>query len=316
MNEKEIRDMYRENVRQTAPDMERLWNRIEQKIDEADKTESPALPQREITVSKGGKNTFTKALGWAAAFVIVFSAGAFILNRNTVEKDKSQSSGKENYSAEIDEYSYSNISPSEELSAENEPGEAEPGNETQEIGGHDIKSETAPAAVDYSKLALDHSAELLTADYAPRGDDFFVESQVLAETETFLDCKVEKVEQDKSFCTYTLTVIECWTKSAEYPSGSTLTLVSTSPLLLAEGGEYLLPVTLTDEGLRLVFENAPQIEYTLDGSVVFHNGWKTLNEGSQECIYPENSKDKFFYDRMRITSKDKVETLITRWQEL
>lgn len=315
MNEKEIRDMYQENVRQTAPDMERLWSRIEQKIDEADKTESPAAPQREITVTKGGKNTFTKALGWAAAFVIVFSAGALILNRNGVETDKTQSSGKENYTADIQEDSYSSKPANDAISDEKEPNEAEPEN-VQEIGGHDIKSETAPAAVDYSKLALDHSAELLTADYAPRGDDFFVESEVLAETETFLDCKVESVEQDKSFCTYTLTVVECWTKSVEYPSGSTLTLVSTSPLLLAEGGEYLLPVTLTDEGLRLVFENAPQIEYTLDGSVVFHNGWKTLNEGSQECIYPENSKDKFFYDRMRITSKDKVETLITRWQAL
>ena len=53
-----LREEYTQHIQDTAPDMDKLWNRIEQRIDNSQKTAqnttAPAQSESQITVSKGG----------------------------------------------------------------------------------------------------------------------------------------------------------------------------------------------------------------------------------------------------------------------
>ena len=78
---------------------------------------------------------------------------------------------------------------------------------------------------------------------------------------------------------------------------------------------YVLPLKAEETGYSLVFENAPQIECTLDGGYIFHNGWESLDENALDVIYPQGGVDDFFYDRMKF-SYGSLDTLIERWHEV
>ncbi|MBQ7784016.1 MAG: hypothetical protein IJ368_08615, partial [Oscillospiraceae bacterium] len=53
---------------------------------------------------------------------------------------------------------------------------------------------------------------------------------------------------------------------------------SASPYQLRNSREYLLPIETDNNGMYfVVFDNAPQIEITLDRELVFHNGWSSLS---------------------------------------
>ncbi len=295
LSESEIKMLYKENVQRTAPDMERLWSRIERTIDENGQKEADTADSASrgmIETNRDSSRRMAKLTAWAAAAVLIVSVGALALNREKPAKDNTDNTAKtEQYTAG--------------------------GNDSMAEGGAaEQLTETAPPIerTEYSALPLAHSG-IKTADYKPSGDEYFAESRVLEKTSEFIDVRVQYAEEHTHYCTYTLKVIRAYLPDGE-EEGTTLTLDSASPLLLAEGGEYLLPVYTDSKGLHLVFENAPQIEYTQDGRVVFHNGWYSLGEGSAECIYPENKYDEFFFDRMRIADAGNVKTLIERWRSL
>ncbi|MDE6595415.1 MAG: hypothetical protein K2K44_05345 [Oscillospiraceae bacterium] len=52
----------------------------------------------------------------------------------------------------------------------------------------------------------------------------------------------------------------------------------------------------------------------MDGGVIFHNGWQSLDENSCWVKYPQNNVDDFFYDRMRFSYTDGMASLTDKWK--
>ena len=69
---------------------------------------------------------------------------------------------------------------------------------------------------------------------------------------------------------YTLSLLECY-DTGEKPE-NTLVIRSASPYLLEQEHVYVLPLTKTDDGWALSFPDAPQIEATQDGRLLYHSG--------------------------------------------
>ena len=95
-----------------------------------------------------------------------------------------------------------------------------------------------------------------------------------------------------------------------------VTVYSDSPYALRDNREYLLPISACDGMYRVVFDNAPQIEITLDREVVYHNGWQSLAAVGSTITYPQVYKDDYFYDRMNITAECSLEKLFESWEKL
>ncbi|MGN1415728.1 MAG: hypothetical protein ACI4XF_02725 [Oscillospiraceae bacterium] len=149
-------------------------------------------------------------------------------------------------------------------------------------------------------------------------DDFFVEGEVLENTDFFLDCTVDSAEYDPTSGTVTYTVspihVIC-PKSMTLPYE--LEIVSGRAYVLSEGNEYLLPISVSDDGGYHIADScAPQIELTGDGYVLFQNGWKSLMDGDEQYLWKNSSSpDDFFYDRMNITSESKLQNLFDKFLE-
>ena len=69
-----LREEYTQHIQDTAPDMDKLWNRIEQRIDNSQKTAqnttAPAQSESQITVSKGGWLKYAAVAACLIAVVI------------------------------------------------------------------------------------------------------------------------------------------------------------------------------------------------------------------------------------------------------
>lgn len=147
-------------------------------------------------------------------------------------------------------------------------------------------------------------------------DDFFVEGEVLENTDFFLDCIVDNVEYDPVTETVTYTVspihVIC-PESITLPCE--LEIVSGRAYVLGVDNEYLLPVKISGDGEYHIADScAPQIELTGDGYVLFQNGWKSLMDGDEQYLRKDSSSpDDFFYDRMNITSEGKLQNLFDKF---
>ena len=95
-----------------------------------------------------------------------------------------------------------------------------------------------------------------------------------------------------------------------------VTVYSDSPYALRDNREYLLPVSDSNGMYRVVFDNAPQIEITLDREVVYHNGWQSLAADGSTITSPQVYKDDYFYDPMNITAERSLEKLFESWEKL
>ncbi|MDE6746687.1 MAG: hypothetical protein K2J72_08630, partial [Oscillospiraceae bacterium] len=110
---------------------------------------------------------------------------------------------------------------------------------------------------------------------------------------------------------------ELTAENADTRETENITVESATPYRLLENRSYLLPLTVNGESYSLAFENAPQIEFTLDGGMIFHNGWVTLDdESAADVIYPQNGIDDFFYDRMKFSYSADADILVKKWHEL
>lgn len=147
-------------------------------------------------------------------------------------------------------------------------------------------------------------------------DDFFVEGEVLENTDFFLDCTVDSAQYDpvKETVTYTVSPIhvicpESMTLHCE------LEITSGRAYVLGVGNEYLLPMKATGDGeYHIADSSAPQIELTGDGYVLFQNGWKSLMDGDEQYLWKNSSShDDFFYDRMNITAESKLQNLFDKF---
>lgn len=301
MNKKELKKQYIAHCENTAPDMEKLWEKIESGLEE--KPESGVTSKPVKTVN------FHKIAVWCTACAAVLIAvPAFIIGANISKtSDSVTMSQNEAFAGDVIN------SPAADGAFIEEPADAAPA----EMFDEEFRTETAtttslPEMVYYEDLSLAETvvSNMLFLTAEPFGDEFFVEENVLAETDIIVDAVVQSYYSSEggTVC-YVLTAED----SDKNDMGS-ITIESATPYTLKIDREYILPLKETEDGYRLVFENAPQIERTLDGGVVFHNGWQSLDENSCWVKYPQNNVDDFFYDRMRFSYTDGMASLTDKWK--
>lgn len=85
---------------------------------------------------------------------------------------------------------------------------------------------------------------------------------------------------------------------------------------MQENREYFIPLRKENGTYSMAFENAPQIEISLDGDIVFQNGWKSLDDDSGILKDSQKSKNDYFYDRMRYSSKNDLQDLLAKWRTM
>lgn len=307
MNKKELKKQYIAHCENTAPDMEKLWEKIESGLEE--KPESGVTSKPVKTVN------FHKIAVWCTACAAVLIAvPAFIIGANISKtSDSVTMSQNEAFAGDVIN------SPAADGAFIEEEEPAPAGN--NDMADDDVKTgfttASLPEMVYYEELSL---AGTVVSDVAlpfptaePFGDEFFVEEKVLAETDIIVNAFVNDVVYSSEGGTV------CYILTAEDNDKNDMgriTVESATRYTLKMGREYILPLKETEDGYRLVFENAPQIECTLDGGVIFHNGWQSLDENSCWVSYPKNTVDDFFYDRMRFSYTDGMESITKKWREL
>ncbi len=297
MNEKKLKKLYTAHADSSAPDMDALWKRIESGLEEKDETRVTSKPvKRKISI---GRLSFAAAV--CAALLIILPITA----RNESISDTAISGGADNSDGAADTQAYCEDEEMEEItSAAAAQIQEEAAAETEAI--HAV-------TVSYADLDL---APTDTAGIVPQretnGDDYFVEADVLIQTDIIVNAYVDRVYSRGGTVCYELTA-----ENAESGDTESITLESATPYVMLESRSYVLPLKSGEDGYSLVFENAPQIEVTLDGGLIFHNGWECLSDGNEtDVIYPQGRVDDFFYDRMKFSYTADIQTLVKKWHEL
>lgn len=304
---KNLEKDYINSVDSSAPDMEKLWEKIaSSEPQDTDITPFVSAANECRKISPIRNNTF-RAFAAAAVFIAVICAVSVISDNDialTKSENAAPSDNEESFS-----YDYAADEAAEEES---------------------YSSVTASTGWEYSDC-LDTSENLtyLSLDLADTesgiytalsrntdDEEYFVEDNVLSETDFFLDGKIisEEPGNDGSI-KYTVLVIHAVSDDSREFS-ETEEVYSRSPYALRTGREYLLPISEENGRYTVIFDNAPQIEFTLDRQLVCHNGWKTLTENGVYLEYPQTYPDDFFYDRMNLAAESSLENLFDKWESL
>ncbi len=174
--------------------------------------------------------------------------------------------------------------------------------------GWDYSTETQSADNYYTlDLAETDSGIYNALSHSEAEQEYFVEAQVLSKTDFFIDGKVLYSDNEGDTTAYTLEVVHLISDSETSLPEKKSPFIPTRPYALRDNREYLLPVSDSNGMYRVVFDNAPQIEITLDREVVYHNGWQSLAADGSTITYPQVYKDDYFYDRMNITAECSLE---------
>lgn len=302
MNEKKLKKLYTAHAESSAPDMDALWKRIESGLEEKDETRVTSKPvKRKISM---GRLSLAGAV--CAALLIILPVA--VRNGSSSDMETAETAGAPNgvYDAEQTRFEYE-AEDTEAVfttTAAMQVQEEEAAEETEAALGEPVL---------YENLDL---APAASAGIAPQGetdgDDYFVEADVLIQTDVIVNAYVDKVYSRGGTVCYELTA-----ENAESGDTKSITLESATPYVLLESRSYVLPLKSRGDGYSLAFENAPQIEVTLDGGLIFHNGWECLSDGNEaDVIYPQGSVDDFFYDRMKFSYTADVQTLVKKWREI
>ncbi len=150
---------------------------------------------------------------------------------------------------------------------------------------------------------------------APAENEYFVEAEVLENTELFIDGTVISSKQVSGCVMYSLEVIR-FISDRDMAVPEIVEVCSSSPYALRNNREYLLPVREERGVYTVVFDNAPQIEITRDREIVYHNGWQSLSKNCFAIDYPKVYADDYFYDRMNITAESSLQDLFYTWERL
>lgn len=301
MNEKFDRE-YINSAEASAPDMDRLWERISSS-EPADTDITPFVSAAmECNARPVGRNTALRGLSAAAVFIAVICAVSTMSGDIPVtESDNAVNEGySENYSEESSvRYGF--------VSA------------VTASSGWDYNTElTVSSDNSYYTLSL---AETDSEAYTGITDDtwsdeYFVEENILMQTDMFLDCEIISADhsEDGGIIYSVRTIHAVCEAEGEFPEYTRV--YSDSPYSLKNGREYLLPIQIRNGRYIVVFDNAPQIEFTLDRQLVAHNGWESLSENGVYLNYPQTYPDDFFYDRMNLTAEYSLSKLFEKWEKL
>lgn len=312
MNNRKIEQLYKSHTDNTAPDMDALWERIESSLEEKNDEAVTSKPIRRNI-------SFTKKTALAAACV-----AALIIVPVAVRNMDISNSEMATDSAPMAEQTMAEspamdgamgIAPEENIFEEMFDNNAEQNDAVAEEVVEEAPAEESMGAgqqtIYYEDLQLGHANAPLTPSGATNGDDFFVEENVLIETDIIVNAYIDRVYSggNGEIC-YEITADNVETGETE-----SIYLTSRTPYVMLENRCYVIPLKAGETGYSLVFENAPQIERTLDGGYIFHNGWESLDENAFDVIYPQGGVDDFFYDRMKF-SYGNLDSLISRWHEV
>lgn len=311
MSNRKIEQLYKSHAENTAPDMDALWERIESKLEEKSDEAVTSKPiRRNISLTK--KTALAAAC--VAALIIVPAA---VRNMDISNSDMAADSAPmaEQTMAEVPAMDEAvGIAPEENIFEEMFNNKAEQNDAATEEFVEAPAEEITGAGqqtIYYEDLQLGYANAPLTPSGATSGDDFFVEENVLIETDIIVNAYIDRVYSggNGEIC-YEITADNVETGKTE-----SIYLTSRTPYVMLENRCYVLPLKADETGYSLVFENAPQIERTLDGGYIFHNGWQSLDEDAFDVIYPQGGVDDFFYDRMKF-SYGSLDSLIKRWHEV
>lgn len=297
MTRKEAEKLYKASRQTAAPDMDKLWDKIESGLTEKTAiAEQPTVKRHNITLKRC---LGAAAVCAAAAIILPFAFSPYFGNSKSssdnavfIQNDEALAEASDECADEEMEY-------------------------TSETAASETTSENASSAngtqLDYSALDL---ADGIDTGLRGKGSDgtLFDEDSVLAETVCFVDGIVENVYAGEECIYYELRAVETYGSVEAY--GDIVTVASDSDIPMLISREYLVPLKQTEDGLHTVAESVPQIEITLDKGMVFYNGWKSLNdESALDVSCPKQYPDDFFYDRMKFSYSGYTE-LITKWQKL
>lgn len=292
MNKKNLKKLYTDEIKNSAPDMDALWGRIEKNL--------PRKETENVTSYSSKKPFITmKKCLTAAAVCAMLAITVPTALRNADISKESDNIAEETQSTEF--------VTEEQTTAES-------------INAETVYEETYPASspLSYDDLSfadsIDNGAVICTGK--PNGDDYFVEEDVLADTQLIVDAVVDDVysSDDGSCIYYEMSVVNSYTAGG-YSCEERLKVSSCSPYPMMKSREYIIPLKYIDKGYQTVFDNIPQIEVTLDSGIVFYSGWKTLDDGAQSIIYPQDGVDDFFYDRMKFSYRKDISKLLEAWDK-
>lgn len=291
MNEQKLKELLTAEMNNSAPDKDALWASIEGRLQ----------PKHVEVAQTPGRKTLNfnaiKALATAAAGVLLIAAVPAVLQRSSVMNEESFATD-----------GGMNAAGSESMVMDEAPADN---------SEHDNIVVVEPEEfMNYNALPFDsYSLTYIKCSGEPYGESYFVEEDILADTERIIHGEVTAVylsEDGESLC-YEMQVLESYPESEE----GIITVESRSPYAMRRGRKYLVPLAKTDEGWRTVFDSVPQTEFTANGGAVYYNGWSSLDTGSsQSLIYPQDSEDAYFYDRMMYSQSGDITALIRKWEAL
>lgn len=290
MNEQMLKELLTAEMNNSAPDKDALWARIEGRLQPKS---AAAQPHRRTVININA----LKAVAAAAASILLIVAVPAVLQRSgSMDEDNFTANGGA-MNAEDSESTVMDDAPADDAvdgTVNVEPKEF----------------------MNYNELEFDsYSITYIECNGEPYGESYFVEEDILADTERIIRAEVAAVylsEDGESLC-YEMQVLESYPESTE----SVITVESRSAYAMKRGREYLVPLARTDEGWRTVFDSVPQTEFTANGGAVYYNGWSSLDTGgSQSLIYPQEHEDEYFYDRMMYSHSGDITALIKKWETL
>ena len=333
MTRHEAEQQCREALQQNIPDKEALWKRIEANLP-AQPAQQPVAetPKRRISM-------VYRTIAAAACFVFV-AGGLAVWGLSQGAKNAKQSetafpsySNKVEFAGEQAAEEAVAEAPEEEAEAYEPQGEAAaPAMDDQALdfageylNGDTAKSEEAKRdnKLTYAQLKVPQTTEIAAATDRSKlktEDSYFTEESVLENTFAIVRAEVLRGSQDETsgMMTYTLVVQESYSRG-EGP-GETLTLSTSSPYLMEKGHVYYLPLHYDDSisgDWELSYADAPQIECTQDGKILYHSGWATLLQSQSIPVACEPQYDSdFFYDRMYLTDSTALEELLDVWASM
>ncbi|MDE6592730.1 MAG: hypothetical protein K2K57_06695 [Oscillospiraceae bacterium] len=318
MSNKQINEKYIEALEKSCPDMDKLWEKIsERESNEPESSDISPFTAAMAECAAPKKHPLRAAACIAALFIAAIGLRGIQTNDSTQLENSSKSDYYENALDERDAG----------LAAEQEAEENYFENSDAEDGiPEQIESTvTAVSSWNYS-THCEYADSYEVLQFAPTDsplatgtpydvdEEYFVEENVLAETDYFLDCRIISAEEIDSAMRYVVEVIHFISDDIS-ETDRTAEIISRSPYALRTGREYLLPISESEGERTVAFGNAPQIEFTADRQIVCHNGWEFARDGAS-IDYPQVYPDDFFFDRMNITAESSLDDLFEKWRRV
>ena len=315
LDENKLREQYNKTIEEDLPDMNLIWADIESRLDSEESSEKSEITVTEATPepkkSKSPVFVIIRNVALCAACAAaVFGVAKFAFSPSMNSSYTAASSTADGAVAE-------NAAPNYAENAAETPEQAE--QETNSITAEGGIDEGVSYPIYYENLPLAKSdGKEIVLTSIPETNGYFVEDGVLEKTELFMYATVADVTvaADGTKAAYSLTDCIAADGTAQTETENII-IESASPFIMKTNRRYLLALSRsTDGSFKLAFEEAPQIEVTLDGGLVFHNGWQSLCESSDELIYPKEKNNEYFYDRMRYSASGNTDVLFAKWKTL